>query len=354
MAARVGVVGLLAVHGAWVGGCGEDRPRPGPLEPGTEPTNLIPLTDLGADRYLEQFQGGLFLGGANSVPSDHAARGTELASAIRPLDVSGQAAANGRIGVLVVGDALAAQVACNITPGTPCGEGTLLARVAADDDVDHAHVRFVNGARNTSTFQAWTSATGPYYGFLQNTLLPDHGLSAAQIQAAWVHLATTHPVSTLPATDADARLMLAWLPEVLRALKDVFPNLRVAWLTSRVFGGYGTLSARGEPSAYETGFAVKWTIEAQLRQRREGAVVIPEAGDLAPDQAAPWITWGPYWWADGTRPRNDGLIWRREHFEQDGVNPSAEGEARMGLLLFEHLKSSPWARCWLLASVVCQ
>ncbi|MFN2421966.1 MAG: hypothetical protein ABR527_11450 [Gemmatimonadota bacterium] len=58
-----------------------------------------------------------------------------------------------------------------------------------------------------------------------------------------------------------------------------------------------------EPWAYESGFALKWVIEAQIEQMRTGAVD-PIAGDLSP-AVAPIIIQGPYLWADGEIPRSD-------------------------------------------------
>ena len=72
-----------------------------------------------------------------------------------------------------------------------------------------------------------------------------------------------------------------------------------------------------EPYAYESGFAVKWMVANQI------------AGDslnFDPGQGpveAPWLSWGPYLWADGMEPRSDGLAWPCEYFQSDGTHPNA-------------------------------
>ena len=57
--------------------------------------------------------------------------------------------------------------------------------------------------------------------------------------------------------------------------KSRYPNLRLAYLSSRIYAGYAQTALNPEPYAYESGFSVKWLIERQLldhlsRIRRDG------------------------------------------------------------------------------------
>ena len=61
---------------------------------------------------------------------------------------------------------------------------------------------------------------------------------------------------------------------------------------------------------------------------------------------APWLVWGPYLWADGLKPRADGLIWKREDLGPDGTHPSLKGREKVAALLFDFLKHEPTAKSW--------
>ena len=80
----------------------------------------------------------------------------------------------------------------------------------------------------------------------------------------------------------------------------------------------------------------------------------PRIGTLSnAKKMAPVMLWGPYLWADGMTPRSDGLVWQRADFEDDGVHPSVNGEAKVGLMLLEFFKSSTYTRCWFVANQYC-
>jgi hypothetical protein len=145
------------------------------------------------------------------------------------------------------------------------------------------------------------------------------------------------------------------LGAIVRALKVRYPNLQQVFLSSRTYGGYATTQLNPEPYAYESGFSVKWLIQAQIEQMRNGGhIVDARAGDLNYNSVAPWIGWGPYLWADGTNARSDGLTWERADFVNDGTHPAPEsGVKKVGTLLLNFFKTSPYTRCWFLASETC-
>jgi hypothetical protein len=66
---------------------------------------------------------------------------------------------------------------------------------------------------------------------------------------------------------------------------------------------------------------------------------------------APWLAWGPYLWANGATPREDGLAWLRGDFEADGETLSPSGAVKGAKLLFDFLLHEPTAKGWFLSGV---
>jgi len=88
-----------------------------------------------------------------------------------------------------------------------------------------------------------------------------------------------------------------------------------------------------EPIAYESAFAVKWLIEERIN-------------NSGPDSSVPWVSWGPYLWADGLTPRSDGLTWERSDFGPDGVHPSAQGVLKVATMLLEFFQNGTTTKPW--------
>ena len=135
----------------------------------------------------------------------------------------------------------------------------------------------------------------------------------------------------------------------MRALSVRYPNIKMVFFASRVYGGYAVTDLNPEPFAYESGFAVKWTIEAQIRQMNEaGSPVDAIAGNLDYNTSTPWIAWGPYLWADGTNPRSDGLFWLPEDLKEDGTHLNRAGIEKITPILLDFFSTSRLTRCWFL------
>jgi hypothetical protein len=111
-------------------------------------------------------------------------------------------------------------------------------------------------------------------------------------------------------------------------------------LTCRCYGG--EVGASPEPLAYETGFAVKWAIADQIAGKPEFNYD-PAKGKVV----APWSAWGPYFRADGTKGRKDGLVLTRADYrERDGLHPSAAGLQKFVKSMMAFFESDPTTRPW--------
>lgn len=330
----------------------------------------------------DSFPGGLYENCSNNVPSDHDADGQYITSQIQPLDTNGNPSATGKVVFISIGMSNAQNEFAGF-----------LSNVVKNKAVNHTTLAVSNGAASNMDACFWFPATGSpscesggpnNYDRIANQL-PTRGLSPNQVQVAWVKEANgrVHPdergclptgtpcvplcdptvvsgcVNSYTNTDA---VNLEWeLGNIVRAAKQRWPNLRMVFLTSRIYGGYAPSSAGSpEPYAYESGFAVQWLIEAQVIQMRTG-VIDPIAGDLNyNDGTAPWLAWGPYFWADGPIPRSDGLVWcdgsrspnppcnGEVDFEADGQHPTTVTKQVNMLLNF--FLNSPYTQSWFSAT----
>jgi hypothetical protein len=306
---------------------------------------FVPINDLGTSFYLGQFQGGLYPGGVNAPPAAHDQEGRARAAAVQPLNTAGQPDPNGKIVLLSIGMSNTTQEFCSQGGGLPCDSWTFMGRAAASPQVDHAHLAIANGAKGGQTAATWDSPTDANYDRVRDTVLVPQGLSEKQVQAVWIKVANAQPTVALPNSNADAFALEASMGGIVRAVRARYPNVKLAFFSSRIYAGYASSTLNPEPFAYESGFAVKFLIRAQIRQMSNGTID-PIAGDLNFNSAAPWLAWSSYLWADGLTPRSDGLIWRCSDLETDGTHPSQSGESKVGQLLLQFFLGSPYTAPW--------
>ncbi len=329
----------------------------GPDDQGTLPgpdTTALPLTQLGTHTYLG-FGGGLYDAGSDAAPADHATIGATRARNIRPLNAQGTPAAGGKVVLLSIGMSNTSQEFCGVDVTVNCVAGSFMAQAMADGAVTRSALVLVNGAQGGRDAIEWTSASSAPYNVVREERLATMGVTEKQVQVAWLLEATKRPTVSLPAANADAFALETNLGLIVRALSVRYPNLQQVYISNRIYGGYATTAENPEPYAYETGFAVKWLVQAQISQMRNGGhVVDARAGDLNYNSVAPWIAWGPDMWAAGTTPRLDGLTWQPSDFKSDGTHPSVEsGVPKAGGLLLRFFTSSPTTSCWFLANRSC-
>ncbi len=84
-------------------------------------------------------------------------------------------------------------------------------------------------------------------------------------------------------------------------------------------------------------------IEEQLKLEPE-LNYDPKRGEVK----APWLSWGPYLWANGTTKRADGFFYEERDFGCDGTHPSAAGQRKVAELLLNFFKTDSTTRPWFL------
>ena len=120
-----------------------------------------------------------------------------------------------------------------------------------------------------------------------------------------------------------------------------FPTCKMVYLSSRTYGGYARTKLNPEPYALESGFSVQWLIREQL-QGNEELNFDPKKGKVR----APWLSWGPYLWANGTTKRADGFFYEESDFEADGTHHTDKGSRKIGEHMLRFFKADSTSRPW--------
>ncbi|MEM8487493.1 MAG: T9SS type A sorting domain-containing protein [Bacteroidota bacterium] len=317
-------------------------------------TTMTPINDLGTGTYLG-YEGGLYPNGLNEAPAMHHVAGLGFGNGIEPLNVNGQPDPNGKYILMSIGMSNTTQEFCSQDANFPCDAWTFMGQAAADPAVNTTNLEIVNGSRGSRPADDWIDPQDVNYERVKNDRLDPQGLSEAQVQIVWVKVANPRPQISLPDPASDAFRLEAQLGQIARALKVRYPNIKQIFISSRIYAGYsaGISRLNPEPYAYESGFATKWAVEAQINQMDDGTED-ELTGDLNYNTVAPWMAWGPYMWADGANPRSDGLFWVPEDFADDFTHPDPPGEEKVGAALLEFFKTSPYTQCWFVAGGVCE
>jgi hypothetical protein len=296
--------------------------------PPRETTGLVPLPELGKGMY-QGFEGGLYPGGANEPPAAHLKAGMKIAKSIVPLDADGKPSPEGKIVLL----------SCGMSNTTM--EFQVFQKKASAESGLNPKVVIVDGAQGGKTAHVTGNPSAPYWE-VDMQRIAAAGVTAKQVQAVWIKQANAHPTEGFP--DA-AKALQKDVIDTLHNLHDKFPNLKIAYLSSRIYAGYATSPLNPEPYAYEGGFAMKWVIADQIAGKPE-LNYDPAKGAVK----APWVAWGPYLWVDGMKPRkSDGMVWLKDDVvPSDRTHPSDSGREKVAGMLLSFLKTDPTAKCWFL------
>ncbi len=308
---------------------------------------LVPLIDLGTGEY-QGFSGGLYPGGANQPPTAHLEAGLQMARQIVPLDTAGNVdLQQGHYVLLSIGMSNATQ------------EFSEFITLAENDSNRHPQLIIVDGAQGGWSAEKIIQPDAAFWSKIDNERLPAKGVTPQQVQIVWLKEANARPTQSFPQY---AQKLQDELRQIVQILKSRYPNLKLVYLSSRTYGGYATNDLNPEPYAYQSGFAVKWLIQAQI----EGDSTLnydPARGEVK----APWLAWGPYLWTDGVGPdgvpggvpgRSDGLEWVCSNVDadgdgfldgdvqKDGTHPSKNGRLKVAKLLLQFFNSDTTAKIW--------
>jgi hypothetical protein len=287
--------------------------RPEVAEPVTT-AHYAPLGELKGD-YLGQ-DGGLYGGGSNSPPKLVKEAAESAARAIQPLNHEGAPNSDGKIVLLSIGMSNTTQ------------EFSAFKAQADKDERKSSAVVIVDAAQGGQDAPAWNHSDARPWDYARQRL-EQAGVSPAQVQAVWLKQAIKGPSRPFP---AESDRLTDELRKIVDLAREKYPNLRLVFLSSRIYAGYARSKLNPEPFAYESAFAVRKLVLEQ---------------DLKGETPRPVLLWGPYLWADGDKARKgDGLKWLPEDFGPDGTHPSNSGRQKVARMLVDFFTSDPFARSW--------
>jgi hypothetical protein len=284
---------------------------------------------MGTGTYQGQ-SGGLYPGASNTRPAAHTSAGVSIAlNHVLPRNASGQVdQVNGKVVLISIGMSNTTQ------------EFQAFIQRAQQYPNLNPHLVIVDGAQGGQDAHAWENPTNPTWSVLANRLA-NAGVSPAQVQAVW--LKEQYTGDDLGAFPAGAQALRDSLATIARNARAKYPNLALGYVASRIYTYDQTRSA----GAYQQAFAVKWLIEQQI------------SGDpslsYGAGGVAPWLSWGPYMWADGLGAddvvggipgRSDGLEWKCSDLESDGVHPATSGEQKVATMLLNQLSTDQTSVSW--------
>jgi hypothetical protein len=302
--------------------------RPAMLPADTKPSEaskgLVPLTELTGDYH--GLDGGLYGGGKNEVPAAQQTQAEKAVAAIQPLDGAGRPAADGKVVMMSLGMS-------NTT-----NEFSRFVPLANKDTRKSASLVIVDGAQGGQTAQVWSAPDARPWGVAEQRL-EAAGVKPAQVQVLWIKQANAGPSR---GREAEMKRLQDDMEKVVLHAKQKYPNLRVAFLSSRIYAGYAQTGLNPEPYAYEGAFAMRGLIQKQMN------------GDAALNADAtkggakvPVLLWGPYLWAAGATPRKaDGLTYTPEDFTGDGTHPSQSGAMKVAQVLLDFFTTDANAKPW--------
>jgi uncharacterized protein (DUF1800 family) len=297
-----------------------------------ESTGFIPLTQLKGDQKYKGQDGGLYGGGSNQPPESHLNAGKQAAGNVVPLDDSGNPSPDGKAVLMSIGMS-------NTTM-----EFSKFKEIADADRRKSSTLLIVDAAQGGKDAVAWANVgathTNPTWDEADRRLKAA-GATPQQVQVVWIKqaIAGAPRLGDFPAHSDELQKDVE---TILTLAKSRYPNLRLAYLSSRIYAGYAGTNLNPEPYSYEGAFAMRGVIQDQIKGSAQ-LNADPAKGEVK----APVVLWGPYLWADGVKGREgDDLVYKREDLGPDGTHPSPSGRQKVADLLLKFFTSDSTATPW--------
>ena len=227
-----------------------------------------------------------------STTAEHEAVLAAQTALIERLGPTGLPAANGKIGVVLIGYSNVEQLGVPLVvqkwPALPNrAPGVVL----------------VNGGKNTAPANTLEVIQDPANVYWTTTLpgkIGGAGVAALQVQCVLINECVLNP---MPRAD----LAQLWI-KVLGIVKARYPNCRAAFLTPIGYCAYCNTVPQ-EPDAHDQGFAIADVVAAQA------------AGECGMElDKVPAVKFGAYYWADG-----EANGWPCSHYNPDGRHFTVAG-----------------------------
>jgi hypothetical protein len=288
---------------------------------------FTPLMDMTASQNYHGEEGGLYGDGQNQAPETHLRMAYEASLEVVPRGSKGIPTPDGKIGVISIG-----------MSNARAEFGAFVGQSNKDSSKKSDSVVLINGAQPGKVAWRWAypdPADDPWQVLADTVSL--EGLTKQQVQVVWLLEANDGPNPTTDAFPVYAEKLRDDMAVIVKRVKTDYPNVKLVYLSSRIYAGYSLIHLSPEPFAYEGAFSNRWLIQDQMSGGGATGVTYKNA---------PVLMWGPYLWADGLKPRSDGLIWLCDDLKGDGVHPSDSGQAKVAGLLTDFFTTDPYASYW--------
>ncbi len=303
-----------------------NQPRGGFAAPG-EPkasTGFVPLSDPSDAKYKEQTLG-LYGNGKSEPPAEHLAKAMAAARQIAPLNAEGKPDPAGKIVMMSIGMSNTTQ------------EFSKFVEIANKDAAKNPNLVIVDGAQGGMDAADWADPQrGQQVWLAAQRRAEALKVNPLQVQVVWVKQALKGP-QRFGDFPEHAKVLEKHMETIVMLAKHNYPNLKLIYLSSRTYAGWAMSGLNPEPYSYESGFSVRWLIDAQIKGEEKALTY----------DAAPVLLWGPYLWTDGTKGRAlDKLVWNKDDTRQDGTHPSETGREKVAEQLLAFFKGDGTAKGW--------